>query len=130
MKIVSLIVVLTIGICLIGCEDPELVTCQQEKDMLQSQLDQANSALAKKDSKIASLKTENTEMQTQAMESIATMMQKQAENDNKIKQKLVERAAEIKALKEKVASLEKQIAEHQCAVPETAEETVDAVSTE
>ena len=109
MKTVSLFAVLAIAVCLIGCENAELVTCQQEKDLLQGQLDQANAAITNKDTNIEALKTENTEIQTKAMESITAMMTKQAEKDNLLKQKLVEKAKQVKDLEIKVASLEEQI---------------------
>jgi len=118
MKTVSLLSLLVVAVCLIGCENAELVTCQQEKDVLQGQLDQANTAITEKETSIKALKTENTELQTKAMESITTMMQKQAKKDNQIKQKLTERVQEIQTLKEKAASLQAQIDAHVCVVPE------------
>ncbi len=124
MKIVSLLSVLVVVVCLVGCENAELVNCQQDKDILQGQLDQANATIAEKNSEIETLKTENTEMQNTAMESIKTIMTKQAEKDNQLKQKLVEGAQQIQTLKEKVAALETQIAEHVCVV-EAAEEIVE-----
>ena len=124
MKIVSLLSVLVVVVCLVGCLIAELVNCQQDKDILQGQLDQANATIAEKNSEIETLKTENTEMQNTAMESIKTIMTKQAEKDNQLKQKLVEGAQQIQTLKEKVAALETQIAEHVCVV-EAAEEIVE-----
>ena len=111
MRIVGLLLVVIAAVCLTGCEDTKLVTCQQENATLQGQLDQANAAIAAKDTKIEELKAKNVADQTTAMESISTMMQKQADADNKIKQKLVERAQQVKELQDKVAALEKQIAE-------------------
>jgi predicted RNase H-like nuclease (RuvC/YqgF family) len=110
MKKASILVVLIAAVCLVGCENKDLATCQQEKQTLQQQIDQAQAAIAEKDKKMETMKAENTEMQTKAMESIKTMMEKQAAQDNKLKQKLIERAQQIKDLEEKVASLEKQIA--------------------
>ena len=127
MKTVSLFAVLAIAVFLIGCENPELVSCQQEKDLMQGQLDQANTIITEKDTNIEALKTENTEMQTKAMESITTIMTKQAARDNELKQKLVERAKQIQDLEAKVAALETQIAEHVCAVSETAAAETDEV---
>ena len=106
------------AVCLVGCENSELVTCQQEKqvlqtkiDTLQQNLDGAKSTVTEKDKQIEKLKAKNIEAQNTAMQSITTMMKKQAEADNKLKQKLVERAQQIKELQDKVAALEKQIAE-------------------
>ncbi|OQY05433.1 MAG: hypothetical protein B6I25_05645 [Planctomycetales bacterium 4572_13] len=114
MKIVSLFVVLAITVCLVGCENAELVNCQQEKDLLQGQLDQVNTAITEKDTTIEALKTENTEIQTKAMESITTIMTKQAAKDSQLKQDLAEKAAQVQELEVKVAALEAQIAEHVC----------------
>ena len=125
MKTVSLFAVLAITIFLVGCENAELVTCQQEKDLMQGQLDTANTTIGEKDGQLEALKIENTEIQTKAMESIQTMMTKQAERDNQIKQKLVERAKQIQTLKEKVASLEAQIAAHVCVTAETLDDDDD-----
>ena len=125
MKTVSLFAVLAIAVCLIGCENAELVTCQQDKDLLQGQLDQANTTIAEKDSNIEALKTENTEIQTNAMESITTIMTKQAAKDNELKQKLVEKTEQVQELEVKVAALEAQIAEHVCATPEESDHDDD-----
>ena len=121
MKTVSLLAVVAIAVCLIGCENAELVSCQQDKNLLQGQLDQATAATAKRDAQIEALKTENTEMQTKAMESITTMMTKQAEKDKQDQQK-------IRDLKEKVAALEAQINTHVCPASEVvAVEEVEVV---
>lgn len=117
MKTVSLLPVLMIAVFLIGCENPELVTCQEEKGILQGQLEQANAAVTEKENQIAALKAKNTEMQTKAMESITAMMTKQAEKDQELKAKLVQSQQQVKKLTQKVTQLEKQIAEHKCAVP-------------
>jgi septal ring factor EnvC (AmiA/AmiB activator) len=111
MKTVSLFAVLAIAVCLIGCENAELVDCQQDKDILQGQVDQANAAIAEKDAEIESLEAENVKAQNLAMESITTMMTKQAEKDKQDQQK-------IQDLKEKVAALEAQINTHVCPTPE------------
>jgi len=126
MKTVSLLAVVAIAVCLIGCENAELVSCQQDKDLLQGQLDQATAATAKRDAQIEALKTENTEMQTKAMESITTIMTKQAAKDNELKQKLVGKNEQVQELEVKVAALEAQIAEHVCVVPEASDHDEDA----
>jgi septal ring factor EnvC (AmiA/AmiB activator) len=111
MKTVSLLAVLVVTVCLIGCENSELIDCQQDKDMLQGQVDQANAAITEKDAKIESLEAENIQAQNLAMESITTMMTKQAEKDKQDQQK-------IRDLKEKVAALEAKINTHVCPAPE------------
>ena len=102
MKTVSLFAVLAIAVCLIGWENAELIDCQQDKDMLQGQVDQATAAISEKDAEIKSLEAENIQAQNLAMESITTMMTKQAEKDKQDQQK-------IRDLKEKVAALEAEV---------------------
>ena len=102
MKTVRLFAVLAIAVCLIGCENAELIDCQQDKDILQGQVDQANAAIAEKDAEIESLEAENVKAQNLAMESITTMMTKQAAKDKQDQQK-------IRDLKEKVAALEAEV---------------------
>ena len=129
MKTLCLIAVLMGAVCLVGCEDPELVTCQQEKATLQSELEQANAAISEKDAQIKKMKTENTEMQTQAMESIQTMMTKQAEKDNQIKAKIVEKTKQIKDLEAKVAMLETEVS-NQKSLHENMKKALHAVELE
>ena len=102
MKTVRLFAVLAIAVCLIGCENAELIDCQQDKDILQGQVDQATAAITEKDAKIESLEAENVKAQNLAMESITTMMTKQAAKDKQDQQK-------IRNLKEKVAALEAEV---------------------
>ena len=102
MKTVRLFAVLAIAVCLVGCENAELIDCQQDKDMLQGQVDQATAAISEKDAEIESLEAENIQAQNLAMESITTMMTKQAEKDKQDQQK-------IRDLKEKVAALEAEV---------------------
>ena len=121
MKTVSLLAVLVVTVCLIGCENSELIDCQQDKDMLQGQVDQANAAITEKDAEIESLEAKNIQAQNLAMESITTMMTKQAEKDKQDQQKIQE-------LKEKVAALEAQINAHVCPAPEVVDvEEVEVV---
>ncbi|MCD6175871.1 MAG: hypothetical protein J7K65_08935, partial [Planctomycetes bacterium] len=102
----------------------ELVTCQQEKGTLQGQLDQANTTITEKNTNIEALKAEHAEMETKTMESITLMMTKQAAKDKELKEKLAQKEREVTYLrktndefKEKVVSLEAQIAKHACATP-------------
>jgi chromosome segregation ATPase len=79
-----------------------VIDCQQDKDILQGQVDQATAAITEKDAKIESLEAENVKAQNLAMESITTMMTKQAAKDKQDQQK-------IRDLKEKVAALEAEV---------------------
>jgi hypothetical protein len=118
MKIVSLLSVLVIALCLIGCENAELVTCQQEKEVLQSQMDQANATITGKDSEITALKSKNVADQNLAMESITIVMTKQAAKDKKLNDALTQKKQEVTHLQQKVTALQAQIDTHVCPVPE------------
>lgn len=129
MKTLSLLVVVVLAAFLAGCENPELVACQEEKQVLQTrndgmqqQLDEANAVITRKDEQIKKLKTENTKMQTKAMESIQTMLQKQASRDEELKKQVATKEQTIQELKQKIAALEQQIAEQQDETSQVVEE--------
>ena len=121
MKAISFLAALCVVVCLIGCENTELVNCQQS-------LEQATATIAEKDSKIEALKVENTDMQTKAMENITTMMQKQDAKDKQVKKELADTKEQLNSLKAQLADkenlikeLSSKIAEHKCPVPEAVE---------
>ena len=116
MKTVSLFAVLVVAVCLVGCDNSELVNCQQDKDLLQGELDQANT-------KIVALEEKNANDQNLAMESITTMMNKQAEKDNELKQKLAEREDQIQDLEIENAELQVKL-KSEIAVREDMEESL------
>jgi len=129
MKTVSLLSVLVVAVCLVGCGNPELVTCQQEKQTLQTQTETLQQQLDQSNTKIAALEAKNIEDQNIAMQSITTMMTKQAEKDNQMKAEIAQKTTQVKDLTAKIAALEKQIAEHKCPVPPTPE-AAEEVATE
>lgn len=106
MKTLSLLSALLLAVCVVGCENSELVTCQQEKEVLQGELDQANATITKKDTKIENLETENVEMQTKAMESIQVMMNKQAEKDKELEGIIDDLKAQNKMKQDRITELE------------------------
>src|SRR5210317_1965536 len=125
MKIVSLFSMIVVAVCLVGCGNPELDTCQQENSSLQGQLDQSQAAITERDKQIEALQAKNVEIQNKAMESITTMMTKQAAADEKLKNELTEAQTQIKKLEnqnrvqqERIDELQKQVANHKCCVPE------------
>jgi chromosome segregation ATPase len=109
MKKVCAVAVLSSVLFLMGCGNSKLDKCRQEKESLQSNVSllqqealAAKEAVAKKDKTIEDLRSENTQMQTQAMESIKTMMEKQAAKDKEVKDKLT-------AAQQQIADLQKQL---------------------
>lgn len=128
MKTVSLLAVLMLAVCLAGCENSELVTCQQEQQALQTQTETLQQQLDQANTKIAALEAKNIEDQNIAMQSISTMMQKQAAADEKLKGQVAESQKQTKNLKaqnriqqQRIDELEKQIAEQKS----TAQDAVD-----
>jgi len=113
MKIAGLLSIMVVAMSLVGCENSELISCQQEQQVLtmqtnalEQQLEQAKSAITERDGQIEQLKIENTNIQTKAMESISTMMQKQAAADEKLKKELSDAQEELKVAKQKLAVMQ------------------------
>jgi chromosome segregation ATPase len=103
MKFAGLLSIIVVAVCLVGCENQELITCQQEKNLLTGQLNEAQTAIAEKETEIKQLEAKNVEDQTKAMESITTMMQKQAAVDEKRKKELADTKEELKKVKSELA---------------------------
>lgn len=115
MKKISLLGILMMAALLAGCENAEkkaqLVTCQQEKQQLQTQMDQANATLQQKDQQIDKLKGDVREVNQKALESIRTMMEKQNAKDVELKNKLKDKEAELKTLQQQVSELKEKAAQ-------------------
>ena len=101
---------------LIGCENSELVNCQEENQamlsnvsLLQQDLNAAKAAVEKKDKTIEDLQSENVQMQTKAMESIKTMMEKQAVKDQELKDKLAVATKQNTELKNQLEQTKAQL---------------------
>ncbi|MHC5082470.1 MAG: hypothetical protein ACYTET_00825 [Planctomycetota bacterium] len=116
MKKLSMLVLAGIVCCLIGCENAELVTCQEdnqtlqaEVDDLQVKLDKANDGIIKKNEKIEKMKADNVEMQTKAMQGIQSMMMKQGERDIQNKNQIKELQTNNEELQKQNKMLQKQI---------------------
>ena len=103
MKRIALLVMVMMLVVLAGCRDAEkeqqLITCQQEKQQLQTQLDQT---LQEKDQTIDALKAEVREVNQKAMESVRTMMEKQHAKD-------LERKKELQTARLMSQSLQSQV---------------------
>jgi chromosome segregation ATPase len=130
MKLLKLSIIFALAIALTGCENPELNQCQQDKQQLQAELDNALKARQelqteneKLEKKLAEQKEDSKAMQTKAMESITKMLTKQSERESQIKKslkdaqmqlelttnKMKEFAEENAELKMRIAELEKTI---------------------
>ncbi len=81
------------------------MNCQQENQVLQTQLDQANTTVAKKDKMIEDLKGEIQAVNQKAFESIRTILEKQNTKDVELKNKLKEKEALVKELQQKLEAM-------------------------
>ena len=110
MKKIGLLGILMVFVLLAGCNDAQkndqLIACQQEKAMLQAQLDQANDSIGKKDQQIEKLKGDVREVNQKALESIRTMMERQNAKDVELKNKLKAKEAEAKELQQKLDAMQ------------------------
>ena len=106
MKYVLAVVVVGTLVALAGCENTQLLECQDLNAALQAQVETANAAVTEKEAQIEKLKAENVEMQNTAMESISTMMTKQAEKDKQVKDQLAKSQETVKMLQTKFNSLQ------------------------
>jgi chromosome segregation ATPase len=105
MKKLFAVLMLSAVVLLAGCQNPELINCQEENQSLQASvsalqqdLNAAKEALTKKDKTIENLRSENVDMQNKAMESIKTMMERQAVKDQELKDKLASAQQQAKQL--------------------------------
>lgn len=108
--------VLSAIVLLAGCQNPELVNCQEENQSLQASvsalqqdLNAAREAVAKKDKSIQDLRSENVDLQNKAMESIKTMMERQAAKDQELKDKLATTQQQLKQLTEQLAQTTQEL---------------------
>ena len=121
MKIIIVSIILALVMLTAGCGNEELSICQQENATLQAELSNSEMALqtAKKQyqQEVAELNKKINEIQKSAMESIATMLTKQAEKDKKIqdvlKAKITELENSAKVLTEENANLNESITEQE-----------------
>ena len=109
MKNVVVCVALTAALLLTGCANTELTAAQQNSQALQQQLNQANATIQEKDAEIAKIRSENVDMQTTAMESIATMLKKEEERSKKLQATIAAKDEQIAQLQEKVEAMNTQL---------------------
>ena len=109
----AMLAVLAVALALLaGCENPKLVTCEEENSALQEQLAQAQkqtqlaeAELKQKDQRIETLQVRHDEAQNKGLEITRTLMEKQmqfkAQMDEK-DQKIKDLTAQVKQLQEKI----------------------------
>jgi chromosome segregation ATPase len=109
MKTVVICVALTAALLLTGCANTELIAAQENSQALQQQLNQAKATIQQKDAEIATIKSENVQMQTTAMESITTMMNKEEERSKKLQASIAARDEEITQLQKNIEAMKAQL---------------------
>jgi len=117
MKSVQILVVAVLAFMIFGCENAELVNCQEQNQILATDLDQAKAEIAKAGKDFAAYKQESEEMQTKAMAGITTMLQKQGVASKKLKasaakanEKAGKLAKQLEAAKNTQAALQGEVA--------------------
>ena len=105
MKSLCILSLAAVIFVLSGCSNNELVSCQEENDLLSAQLEQVKGRLEKTTKAYEACQKESEEVQTKAMEAISTMMTKQQQADDKVK-------AKLEASEAKVEKLTKQLEGH------------------
>lgn len=114
-------------VLLTGCENAELMTCQEEKQALQTQWDLATSVIQQKDQQIEQLRAKSTETEHQAMASIQTILQKQGEKDAERINKIRDQQQQIQELSTELQNM-KNLYENARATLETAEKEKQVLS--
>lgn len=112
MKRLSVMLVTIVVLFLAGCQDTAMLDCHDQNialqvtiNDLQAQLAQAQKDVNTKQTRIENLRAENIDMQTYAMESIATMLQRLSAADEKMKSQLAESRKQVKELQGLVESM-------------------------
>lgn len=118
MRLMGVWSVVAVVVLLSGCENSKLVTCRQDNEILQAkitsmqtELDQANVALQRKDDQIAKIRTDNVDIQEKAMESIMSMLKKEEERRKQIQDAMSVKDTELKSAQEKNAASSLKISE-------------------
>ncbi|MBC8377975.1 MAG: hypothetical protein H8E62_02250 [Planctomycetes bacterium] len=106
MKHVGLLGIMATFVLLAGCQDTQLINCQQENQALQTQLDQAKATATAKDKKIEDLEGEIQTVNQKALESIRTILEKQNAKDVELKNKLKIKEAEAAELQQKLDAMQ------------------------
>lgn len=104
MKYLKMFLVVIVMMAFIGCENAELIDCQQENDSLmaannnlQQQVERGKQALVKQ-------KKDSEAMQTRAMQGITTMLTKQEQIANKFKAQTATAKKEANALRKQLGN--------------------------
>jgi len=104
MKYLKMFLIVIVMMAFIGCENAELIDCQQENNSLmaannnlQRDVEQGKQALAKQ-------KTDSEAMQTRAMQGITTMLTKQEKKTNELKVQVATAKKESEALRKQLVS--------------------------
>ena len=118
MKSIQILVVAVLAFMVFGCENAELVSCQEQNQILTADLDQAKAENVKASEDFAVYKQDSEEMQTKAMQGITTMLQKQETVSKKLKasaaqakEKAAKLAEQLEAAKKTQAALQGEVAE-------------------
>ncbi len=114
MKRTIIALLVSAAVCLCGCKNTQLQTCQDENAALKAQLEKSKVELAStqkvvadKDAEIAKQKAEVDKASTTALESIRSMLTKENAAKAELTKKLDAKDFQIKELEAKIAELSK-----------------------
>jgi cell division protein FtsL len=94
------VAVIVLGLFMIcGCEDAQLVGCQKENAALKAEVQKAQTQVKAADQKVAELSKKDQETQTQALNAIGTMLEKENAKSKAKDEQIKQLQAELAKLK-------------------------------
>ena len=112
-KLLPLLIVALL--CVGGCSNRKLTDCQQQNQKLQADVTQIQQRLqdetVKHKAEVDKLNAESAEMQTQAMQSMTTMLKKDQEVQEKLKTRVAELEVQVKTQADQITMLTSNLAE-------------------
>ena len=103
-----LLVVMTVSVALVGCDNSQLMDCRLDNAELQEKVTNLQMQIDDKDRQIKELKDENIATQNKVMDSISVMMTKQSLAEDKLKYNLNTKTQELLILQPKYDSMKNE----------------------
>jgi predicted nucleic acid-binding Zn-ribbon protein len=111
----KLLPLLIVALCVSGCGHRKLADCQKQNQKLQADVTRIQQQLqdetAKHKADVDKVSAESKEMQTQAMQSMATMLKKDQDLQEKLKARIAELETQVKTQADQITKLNSSLAE-------------------
>lgn len=104
MKYLKMFLIVIVMMAFIGCENAELIDCQQENDSLMAANNNLQRDVERGKQALAKQKTDSEAMQTRAMQGITTMLTKQEKKTKELKAQTATAKKESEALRKQLVS--------------------------